>query len=421
MDTAIVIVLLCVVFLLSYFFDITSKFTKVPSVMLLISLGFGISIGSKYFDIPTIDLSDILPILGTFGLILIVLDESFDLQLDKDRLPIIRKSLIVAVVPMLILCAMLAGGFIYFREAAWQTAIVNAIPLAIISSAIAIPSVHHLSRNLKEFVIYESSLSDIIGVVIFNFFALNTVFNGFTFLTFFGQILLMLAISFVASVLLSMLLYKVDHHIKFAPIIVLVILIYEISKIYHLPALVFILIFGILLGNLDLIRNERINRIVHPEVLDKEVKNFRQVVSEGTFLIRTLFFVVFGYLINLSELINLETLEWSLMIVAGIFLVRAIQLKVIGLPILPLLFVAPRGLITILLFFSIPVALEMPLVNKSLIIQVIIITVLIMMIGMLFHKVDKKEFISDDVSSDSSDAKVQKILSDELLNPDSSL
>ena len=121
-------------------------------------------------------------------------------------------------------------------------------------------------------------------------------------------------------------------------------------------------------------------------MLDKEVKNFRQVVGEGTFLIRTLFFVVFGYLINLSELINLETLEWSLIIVAGIFIVRAIQLRVIGLPMLPLLFVAPRGLITILLFLSIPVSLEMTLVNKSLIIQVIIITVVIMMIGMLFYK-----------------------------------
>lgn len=413
MDTAIVIVLLCVVFLLSYFFDISAKFTKVPSVILLIGLGFGIEMASMYFDIPTIDLSEVLPILGTFGLILIVLDESFDLQLDQDRLPIIRKSLIVAVVPMLILCALLAFAFYYFRDAAWQTAVVNAIPLAIISSAIAIPSVHHLNRNLKEFVVYESSLSDIIGVVIFNFFALNTDFGGLTFVTFFGQILLMLAISFAASVLLSMLLYKIDHHIKFAPIIVLVILIYEISKIYHLPALVFILIFGILLGNLDLIRNERINKIVHPEVLDKEVKNFRQVVSEGTFLIRTLFFVVFGYLINVSELINLETMQWAFLIVAGIFLVRAIQLKVIGLQIFPLLFVAPRGLITILLFLSIPISLSMPLVNKSLIIQVIIITVLIMMIGMLFYKEDKKKPATEEEDNES---EVKKILSDEILN-----
>jgi len=386
MDSALVIVALCLILLLSYLFDVSSKLTKIPSVILLITLGFIISWVSKKFDIPTVDLSSILPILGTFGLILIVLDESFELKLSKDRIPIIKKSLIVAVFPMLILCALLALAFYFFREATWHVAVVNAIPLAIISSAIAIPSVHHLSRNLKEFVIYESSLSDIIGVVLFNFFALNAVFDAGTMIVFVVQILLMLLISFVASVLLSGLLYKIDHHIKFVPIIVLVMLIYEISKIYHLPALIFILIFGIFLGNLDLIRNPKINKLVHPEVLDQEVVNFRQVVTEGTFLIRTLFFVVFGYLIHLPDLLNLQTLLWSLIVVTGVFTVRAVQLKAIGLPMFPLLFVAPRGLITILLFLSIPVSLEMPLVNKSMIIQVIIITVLIMMIGMLFHK-----------------------------------
>jgi Kef-type K+ transport system membrane component KefB len=355
------------------------------------SLGFGISVASKYLNIPLLDLTGVLPILGTFGLILIVLDESFELDLEKERLPMIKKSLIVAVIPMIILCGLLSVAFYYFRYVAWQVAIVNAIPLAIISSAIAIPSVHHFGKNIKEFVVYESSLSDIMGVVLFNFFALNLVFDGGTFLVFFGELLLMLIISFLASALLSMLLYKIDHHIKFAPIIVLVILIYEISKIYHLPALIFILIFGILLGNLDLIRNEKVNKIIHPEVLDAEVKNFRQIVTEGNFLMRTLFFVVFGYLINLSELLNAETLEWSLIIVLGIYIVRAIQLRLSGLPLFPLLFVAPRGLITILLFLSIPVGLGMPLVNKSLIIQIIIITVLIMMIGMLFYKGPKKK------------------------------
>ena len=43
---------------------------------------------------------------------------------------------------------------------------------------------------------------------------------------------------------------------------------------------------------------------------------------------------------------------------------------------MPLLFVAPRGLITILLFIGIPEALKIHLVNKALIIQVIVLTAL---------------------------------------------
>ena len=53
---------------------------------------------------------------------------------------------------------------------------------------------------------------------------------------------------------------------------------------------------------------------------------------------------------------------------------------------MPLLFVAPRGLITILLFIGIPEALNLPLVNKALIIQVIVLTAFIMMFGLMFNK-----------------------------------
>jgi len=52
----------------------------------------------------------------------------------------------------------------------------------------------------------------------------------------------------------------------------------------------------------------------------------------------------------------------------------------------PLLFIAPRGLVTILLFLSIESAHHISLVNKSLIIQVIILTSLLMMIGLMTNK-----------------------------------
>lgn len=53
---------------------------------------------------------------------------------------------------------------------------------------------------------------------------------------------------------------------------------------------------------------------------------------------------------------------------------------------LPVLFIAPRGLITILLFLNIPSSQAVSLVNKSLIIQVIILGALIMMIGLMINK-----------------------------------
>ena len=78
------------------------------------------------------------------------------------------------------------------------------------------------------------------------------------------------------------------------------------------------------------------------------------------------------------------------MIVFFIFIVRFFQLKVSNLPLKPLLFVAPRGLITILLFLSIEPIHNIALVNNSLIVQVIILTALIMMSGLLTRTIKSK-------------------------------
>jgi hypothetical protein len=92
---------------------------------------------------------------------------------------------------------------------------------------------------------------------------------------------------------------------------------------------------------------------------------------------------LFGYLLETSEILNTHTLLLSVVIVLIIFTFRLIQLKLSGLPLRPLLFVAPRGLITILLFLSIVHGQHISLVNKSLIVQVIMLTALIMMFGLM--------------------------------------
>jgi hypothetical protein len=166
----------------------------------------------------------------------------------------------------------------------------------------------------------------------------------------------------------------------------LVILIYEISKIYNLPALVFILLFGIFLGNLDELKHIKFIQRLRPEILNNEVHKFKDLTAEMAFLIRALFFILFGFLIETSEIINTETIVWALGITAGIFLIRYALLRLFKIAISPLLYIAPRGLITILLFLSIPLKLVSPLVNNSLIIQVIILTALVMMMGLLFNK-----------------------------------
>jgi Kef-type K+ transport system membrane component KefB len=385
MTTAIIITI-CVLLLLAYIFDLTSAKTKVPSVILLLLLGFSVRQLSSLLEIPIPDVTSLLPIFGTVGLILIVLEGSLELEFNKSKFSLIRKSFIVSLFPMLALSLILSFLFRYFGQTSFRDSLLNAIPLCIISSAIAIPSVKLLSPFNKEFVIYESSLSDILGVLFFNFIALNDNFGIHSFGHFGLQLIFIIVVSFLATIALAFLLNKIEHHIKFAPIILLIIVIYEISKVYHLPGLIFILLFGLFLGNLDELKQFKWIQKLKPDELDKEVHKFKELTIEATFLVRAFFFLLFGYLIEVHELLNTDTLIWATGIVAGIFLFRAIQLKISSLPLSPLLFIAPRGLITILLFLSITESQKIPLVNKSLIIQVIILTALVMMFGLMAKK-----------------------------------
>ena len=384
--TTTIIITFCVLLLIAYVFDLTASKTKIPSVILLLLLGWAVRQLTLILDIHLPDFSPILPVFGTVGLILIVLEGSLELELNKSKFGLIRKSFLGALVPMIALAFLLAFAFRYFGHFGLKDSLTNAIPFCVISSAIAITSVRNLSSHNKEFVIYESSLSDILGVLIFNFLALNETIDRFSFGNFGLQLLIITVVSFIANIGRSFLLSKIEHHIKFVPIILLVILIYAVSKIYHLPGLIFILLFGLSIGNLDELKRFRWTEKFKPEELNKEVNKFKELTIEAAFLIRALFFLLFGYLIETSEVLNADTFIWALAIVFFIFTFRLIQLKLSKLPLQPLLFVAPRGLITILLFLSIEPPHTISLVNKSLIIQVIILTALLMMFGLMANK-----------------------------------
>lgn len=400
----VVIVTICALLLLAYAFTVSSNKTQIPSVILLILMGWLVKQGIDILHIVIPDLNPLLPFFGTVGLILIVLEGSLELQFNRRKLPFIGKTFVTAIVPLLITAFAIGHFFYYFLDADYKQGLINAIPLCIISSAIAISSVGNLGSFNKEFAIYESSLSDIIGVLFFNFLVLNEVIDIETVGHFGLEILIMLVISFIATAFLAFLLSRIDHHVKFVPIVLLIILIYAVSEIYHLPALIFIMIFGLIMGNFDEL--ERFNWIkkLKPRALDKEVFKFKELTVEAAFLVRSLFFILFGFLIKTEDVINPHTFELALGIVGLIYLVRAVQLKIYKVKLMPLLFVAPRGLITILLFIGIPSALKIPLVNRALIIQIIVLTALIMMFGLMFNKNNSEK---DESKKDKNDSNLK--------------
>jgi hypothetical protein len=271
-----------------------------------------------------------------------------------------------------------------------KTLLLNIIPLTVISSAVAIPASKYMSLKIREFVIYESSLSDILGVLVFYFLLTNETINSNSFLQFGYDILIMILISFIISAGLSLFLSRIHHHIKFIPIIIVIVLVYSIAKLYHLPSLILILVFGLMLKNLEKLTHfEKLKSIIqffHPETLGRELKKFEDIVNEFSFLIRTVFFLLFGYSLDISDILNTSSLQWSLLIISVIYFVRTLLLMVFNLNIHPLLFISPRGLVSVLLFISIPLEQKLGIINNSVLIQVVLMSIIVMMIGSIFYK-----------------------------------
>lgn len=381
-----IIISLCLLLLISYVFDVSSPKTKIPSVILLLIVGWAVRQAADFFGISIPNLSPILPIIGTVGLILIVFEGALDLELNRSKKKLIISSISMSLIPMLVLSIGIGLAFDAIFGVEFRRGLLNAVPFAVISSAIAISSAKNLLPKDREFVIYESTFSDIFAVVLFNFIIRNEVIDGNSFVVFGWQLILILVITVIATLGLSLLMSKIRHRVKFVPIILLIILIYAIAKEYHLPALIFIFILGLFIGNLDKFKRFRFVDKLQPEIMVKEVVKLNDITTEITFSIRSLFFILFGYLINTHELLNAKTFIIATGILVGIIVLRIIGLKIAHQNLNPLLYVAPRGLITILLFITIPETERIAMVNNSLVIQVIVLTALFMMVGLMISK-----------------------------------
>ena len=79
------------------------------------------------------------------------------------------------------------------------------------------------------------------------------------------------------------------------------------------------------------------------------------IIQESAFVVRTFFFILFGYYVSLESLLNVEVIIISIVLLAIIYIIRfLVLLPTLRTSTWPELFLSPRGLITILLFFSIP-------------------------------------------------------------------
>jgi len=241
------------VIILSFIFNFISIKTNIPSVLLLMVLGIAIQyIYPELKNNPLI--SKALIVVGKVGLILIVLEAALDLKLKKDKIGLIVKSFLMALFGLAGSSILIALAIQMFLGSSFYDSLIYAVPLSIMSSAIIIPSVTNLNEDRKEFMIYESTFSDIFGIILFQFLTSSEVFYSTSDVIFSvtSNILITILVAVVFSYFAVWGIQKLTSHVKLFLIIAVLMLIYAIGSIFHLSSLIIILFFGLILNNTDI-------------------------------------------------------------------------------------------------------------------------------------------------------------------------
>jgi Kef-type K+ transport system membrane component KefB len=395
-ETESLLIILCGLVVLSYLFSIVSRYIRVPSVLLLLFAGVAFRFLSDNYHIAINIPEKITESLGVVGLIMIVLEAGLDLKLEKRKIKLIRDSFFSALVILVVSAALVTLILNYWLHEPVEKCLVYSIPLSIMSSSIVLPSLHLLTEQKKEFLVYEASFSDILGILAFNFFTAGNSFTWKATAVFGGSIIVSVLLSLVLSFLLFLILARTKLNIKFFLVFSLLIVLYEGGKMMHLPSLIIILVFGLMINNWEKIRINILHKYFPPDEIDSLRQFMHSITAESSFLIRTFFFILFGFSISLGFLTQTEIVIVGSLLVLALFVVRLLYLRFfVKTNVFPESFFIPRGLVTIVLFYKIPDKFKLSSFSEGILFYIILTTGIIMTLGMIFYKKKPEQVVEE--------------------------
>jgi len=392
------IIAICLLVILSYLFNLISRRTGIPSVLLLLLSGIGVRETLVFNNISVEVAPQMVEIFGILGLIMIILEAGLDLQLGKKKIKLIRNAFFSGLI-ILVLSSIAISSYLYFYlKEDFILCLIYALPLSVVSSAIVIPSISHLDEHKKEFLVYETSFSDILGIIFFNYLIAGNLLKGSNISWFFGSLIISIVLSIVLSFLMLFMLTRITTKVRFFLVFAVLIFLYAGGKMLHLPSLFIILLFGLIVSNWQLSIFNRLYKWVSIQQVDDVSHLLHSLTAESSFLIRTFFFFIFGLTIDIRLIMDTDVIMAGSAIVILLLFIRFIYLRFfLRSHIIPEVFFMPRGLITILLFYSIPQLYKLSKFNEGILFFVILITSIIMMIGSIAYGKPKLQAINDEI------------------------
>ena len=198
-----------------------------------------------------------------------------------------------------------------------------------------------------------------------------------------SNIFITVVLSVIISYALVLIFQRVQTQVKLFLLIAVLLLLYSLGKQFHLSSLLIILVFGLVINNHKLFFRGFLRNWIETAPLNSILRNFHLITIESAFVVRTFFFVIFGMTVDLQSLLNGRDFLISLAIVVLLFGIRAGFLRFFrGKEITPEILIAPRGLITILLFFAIPATMQVEF-NSGILLYTILMTSIVMAMALI--------------------------------------
>ena len=182
--------------------------------------GIFVRVGTIIYGVNESDfLNNLIPVLGTIGLILIVLEGGPRIRDYSREITSHYKRVFSQGIILILNIVAISLAFEHLLGMTPQAAVIYATPLSIISSAVAIPSSAGSREQEKEFVVYESTFSDILGIMtlIMPFANLKPIkpLLAESLVALGLQILGVIVVSLLITFCLFYLLQRIEHHVKF--------------------------------------------------------------------------------------------------------------------------------------------------------------------------------------------------------------
>lgn len=380
------ILIASVFLLLAFGIERFGRVSGIPSVIVLIAIGLAGKPVLTSLGLTLGGIDHVVPILGTIGLILIVLEGALDIELRREKLRSAAGAMLMAAGGFIFCTTVFAFAASYLMSMTLLQGAILAVPFAVISSAVAIPGSSFLPPHGREFVVYESSISDILGVMVF-FSLLNS--NGTLQDVFMGLIgggMLSLALAAVCALGLVLILMRIDGHIRFIPLLAGLFGLYAAGELMHLSPLIMVLLFGLALNNSTMITRFRVFRNWMDDSYETTLKEFKVLTLELTFAVRGFFFILLGYWTDLADLFYVEAWLITAFVLFVVYGSRHIILRLSGAKLAgALTWLAPRGLITILLFLNAKETLDLPHYLNGVVMLVVLISAALIAVAQRRH------------------------------------